>query len=114
MDGALTKIENRMYDPETWMDLYGDFLYRFAMFRVRDSTAAEDLVQETFLAALGAYKNFNGHSTLRTWLTAILKNKSVDHIRKKAKERGSVEMRVPGQGGGQKFRRTRRTSASLF
>ena len=74
------------------MDLYGDFLYRFALFRVRDSRAAEDLVQETFLAALGAYKNFNGHSTLRTWLTAILKNKSVDHIRNKAKERRSIEL----------------------
>lgn len=89
MGGELTKIDNRIHDPETWMDLYGDLLYRFALFRVKDSTAAEDLVQETFLAALGAYKNFKGHSTLRTWLIAILKNKSVDHIRKKVKEQGS-------------------------
>jgi len=86
-------MDNSIQNPETWMDLYGDFLYRFALFRVRDSIAAEDLVQETFLAALGAYKNFNGHSTLRTWLTAILKNKSVDLIRKKAKERRSVEIK---------------------
>ncbi len=93
MDGELTKIDNRIHDPETWMDLYGDFLYRFALLRVRDSTAAEDLVQETFLAALGAYKNFKGHSTLRTWLTAILKNKSVDHIRNTAKERRRFEIK---------------------
>lgn len=89
MDGELSKIDNRMHDPEKWMALYGDMLYRFAMFRVKDSIAAEDIVQETFLAALGGYKNFKGHSTLRTWLIAILKNKSVDHIRKKAKEQRS-------------------------
>lgn len=92
MDGEFAKIDNRIHDPETWMDLYGDLLYRFALHRVKDSAAAEDIVQETFLAALGAYKNFRGHSTLRTWLIAILKHKSVDHIRKKVKEHGSARM----------------------
>jgi RNA polymerase sigma-70 factor (TIGR02943 family) len=92
MDGELSKMDNRMHDPEKWMDLYGDILYRFAMLRVKDSIAAEDIVQETFLAALGGYKNFKGHSSPRTWLIAILKNKSVDHIRKKAKEQGSAKM----------------------
>jgi DNA-directed RNA polymerase specialized sigma24 family protein len=57
MSGQLTKTDNSMHDPETWVDLYGDILFRFAMSRVSDSSAAEDLVQETFLAALGAYKN---------------------------------------------------------
>jgi RNA polymerase sigma-70 factor (ECF subfamily) len=89
MIGGLTKTDNDMYDPETWLDLYGDFLYRFALLRVKDSMAAEDIVQETFLAALRAYKNFKGHSTLRTWLIAILKRKSVDHIRKKFREQRS-------------------------
>jgi len=103
MGGELTKIENPRHDPETWMDQYGDLLYRFALVRVQDSAAAEDLVQETFLAALGAYKNFKGHSTLRTWLIAILKNKSVDHIRKKVKERGSDEIDRPGNGIGDNF-----------
>jgi len=103
MGGELTKIENPRHDPETWMDQYGDLLYRFALFRVQDSTVAEDLVQETFLAALGAYKNFKGHSTLRTWLIAILKNKSVDHIREKVKERGSVEIERLGNGVGENF-----------
>lgn len=103
MGSELTKIENPLHDPETWMDQYGDLLYRFALVRVQDSAAAEDLVQETFLAALGAYKNFKGHSTLRTWLIAILKNKSVDHIRKKVKERGSDEIDRLGNGTGDNF-----------
>ena len=105
MGSELTKIENPLHDPETWMDQYGDLLYRFALFRVRDYAAAEDLVQETFLAALGAYKNFKGHSTLRTWLIAILKNKSVDHIREKVKERGSNKIERLGSGIGENLNR---------
>lgn len=49
MNGELTKIDNIMHDPETWVDLYGDILYRFALSRVKDSSVAEDLVQETFI-----------------------------------------------------------------
>jgi RNA polymerase sigma-70 factor (ECF subfamily) len=73
-------------DPKTWVDHYGDTLYRFAQARVKDPSIAEDLVQETFLAALAARKNFKGRSTTRTWLIAILKHKIVDYIRKKVRE----------------------------
>ena len=47
------------------------------------------MVQETFLAALKAMKNFQGRSTTRTWLIAILKHKIVDHIRKQVREQTS-------------------------
>lgn len=76
-------------DPESWVDQYGNFLYRFALSRVKDPSIAEDLVQETFLAALKAQRNFRGRSTARTWLIAILKHKIVDHIRKKVREQAS-------------------------
>ena len=79
------KIDN----PETWVDEYGDFLYRFALSRVKDPSVAEDLVQETFLAALRARENFKGRSAGRTWLIAILKHKIVDYIRKKIREPSS-------------------------
>ena len=76
-------------EPESWVDHYGDFLYRFALSRVKDPAVAEDLVQETFLAALRARESFKGRSTGRTWLIAILKHKIVDHIRKKIREPSS-------------------------
>ena len=79
------KIDN----PETWVDEYGDSLYRFALSRVKDPSVAEDLVQETFLAALRARENFKGRSAGRTWLIAILKHKIVDYIRKKIREPSS-------------------------
>ena len=75
--------------PETWVDEYGDFLYRFALSRVKDPSVAEDLVQETFLAALRTRENFKGRSAGRTWLIAILKHKIVDYIRKKIREPAS-------------------------
>jgi RNA polymerase sigma-70 factor (TIGR02943 family) len=73
-------------DPETWLDQYGDYLYRFALARIKDQTVAEDLVQETFLAALRGRESFKGRSAVKTWLSAILKNKIVDYFRKNSRE----------------------------
>ncbi|HEX9749685.1 MAG TPA: sigma-70 family RNA polymerase sigma factor [candidate division Zixibacteria bacterium] len=69
-------------DPSSWLDQHGDYLYRMAYLRVRDRSAAEDIVQETLLAALRAWPHFQGASSVRTWLTGILKNKVVDHVRR--------------------------------
>jgi RNA polymerase sigma-70 factor (ECF subfamily) len=77
---------NTIEPPEKWVDLYGNYLYRYALFRVYESTVAEDLVQETFLAALGSFKDFQYRSSIKTWLTGILKHKIIDHFRKTAKE----------------------------
>lgn len=69
-------------DPTTWVEEHGDALYRFAILRVKDTNVAEDLVQETFLAALRGIDGFKGGSSLRTWLVGILKHKIIDHFRK--------------------------------
>ena len=74
-------------DPSSWVDLYGDYLYGYAFPRVQDPTVAEDMVQETFMAALKSHERFEGQSSERTWLTSILKHKVVDHIRKVSRER---------------------------
>jgi RNA polymerase sigma-70 factor (ECF subfamily) len=76
-------------NAESWVDEYGDFLYHFTLSRIKDPSIAEDLVQETFLAALKARKNFQGRSSTRTWLIAILKHKLVDYIRKRIREQTS-------------------------
>jgi len=73
-------------DPEKWIDLYGDFLFRYTMLRLRDPAHAEDVVQETFLSAIQSRKNFESRSTERTWLIGILKHKIVDYFRKNSKE----------------------------
>ncbi|MBL0714397.1 MAG: sigma-70 family RNA polymerase sigma factor [Desulfosarcina sp.] len=77
----------QLEDPVAWVDLYGDYLYRFAVARINDPVLAEDLVQETFLAALKSRENFKMRSAAKTWLTAILKHKIVDCIRKRQREK---------------------------
>lgn len=76
------KTSSRLTDPQRWVDLYGDQLYRYAFARVQNSMLAEDLVQETFLAALHTEAGFEGRSSEKTWLTSILKHKIIDHLRK--------------------------------
>jgi RNA polymerase sigma-70 factor (ECF subfamily) len=78
--------DNQMTDPETWVDKHGDYLYRYALSRIHDPEIAEDLVQDTFLAALHGREKFEGRSSERTWLTAILKHKILDHLRKISRE----------------------------
>jgi RNA polymerase sigma-70 factor (TIGR02943 family) len=71
-------------NPHNWVSAHADYLYSFAITRINDDEQAKDLVQETFLAALQRVSNFEGKSSERTWLTAILKNKIIDVYRKKS------------------------------
>ena len=80
------KAERGLSDPERWVELYGDYLFRYAVLRLRDASKAEDAVQETFLAALKGGKTFAGLSAEKSWLVGILKNKISDHFRKASRE----------------------------
>jgi len=62
------------------------YLLRYASLQLRDRDAAEDAVQETLAGALQARERFSGASSLRTWLTGILKHKIIDHVRKQSRE----------------------------
>jgi RNA polymerase sigma-70 factor (ECF subfamily) len=87
-------------DPQDWPDLHGDYLYRFALLRTREASIAEEIVQETFLAALQARSRFAGQSTERSWLVGIMKHKIADHFRKAAREIPTDRMDGPGMGEG--------------
>lgn len=82
---------NTKLDAVHWVDEFGDALYRFALRRVGSADVAEDLVQETFVAALRSVDRFEGRSQVLTWLTSILRNKITDHMRKLGRERRYVE-----------------------
>lgn len=73
---------------------YRDYLCRFALLHLRDRARAEDVVQETLLAAVENRAAFSGKAQIRTWLTGILKHKIMDVFRRQARE-GLVEA-VPG------------------
>jgi len=70
-----------MADAEfaTLIHTHRGYLLRVAVLQLRDSDLAEDVVQDTLVAAL------QGAGGLKTWLTGILKHKIVDAIRKKGR-----------------------------
>jgi RNA polymerase sigma-70 factor (ECF subfamily) len=91
----MTMNDNRtssIPDPTNWVDVHGDVLYRFALIRVKDTHLAEDLVQDTFIAALEGLGSFKGGSSVRTWLVGILKHKVLDYFRKSAREAPSTDL----------------------
>ncbi len=80
-------------DPDKWVELYGDYLYRFAMSRLSDPGASEDAVQETFLAAIKGIDNYDSKKVdFKYWLRGILRNKTVDYIRKRVREMPAGEL----------------------
>jgi RNA polymerase sigma-70 factor (ECF subfamily) len=85
-------IVNKTFDPtqdsaNDWLAAHGDYLFNLAVGQVRDPLVAEDLVQDTFLAALKARDRFAGRSSDRTWLVGILRHKIFDHLRRVCRQR---------------------------
>ncbi|MGE3818741.1 MAG: sigma-70 family RNA polymerase sigma factor [Isosphaeraceae bacterium] len=78
----LERGEPAACDPAAWVQEHADALFRYARERVASPHEAEDLVQETFLAALSALGRFQHRSAARTWLVAILRRKLMDHYRR--------------------------------
>jgi RNA polymerase sigma-70 factor (TIGR02943 family) len=84
-------------NPQQWVSAHADYLYAFAITRINDEEQARDLVQDTFLAALEKVAGFEGKSSERTWLTAILRNKIIDVYRKKSSGLRNTELIVAEQ-----------------
>lgn len=78
-------VENVEETIETWVKLHTNSLFKWALFKTSEKETAEDLVQETFLAAHLQFENFKGKSSPKTWLVAILNNKIKGYYRAKYK-----------------------------
>jgi RNA polymerase sigma-70 factor (ECF subfamily) len=78
---------------EDWVKWYGDSLFRRALFLTSNKEVAEDIVQETFLAAAKSMEGFSGKSAPKTWLFGILHHKTADYFRQKFRNpaAGSVD-----------------------
>lgn len=60
-----------------------DHLYRVAFHLAREKGEAQDIVQETYARALGAYEQFTPGTNMKAWLTKILYNFFFDHFHQK-------------------------------
>ena len=83
--------KNQKVNPELWAQRYGDYLFKYALYRTGNPEAAEDVVQETFVAALKGLDTFQGKSMESTWLTGILKHKIADYYRDLNKKGAETE-----------------------
>ncbi|REJ82940.1 MAG: DUF1492 domain-containing protein [Bacteroidetes bacterium] len=71
---------------ESWVDEYSNLLFRYTLTRVSGRENAEDLVQETFIAAWRNRHNFREEVSIKNWLFTILKSRIIDHYRKCARK----------------------------
>jgi RNA polymerase sigma-70 factor (ECF subfamily) len=76
-----------------------DRLFRAASFMCGSEQAAEDLVQETFLAAAESIKRFEGRSSTYTWLYGIMLNKFRRWLRRKVTAPVSLQESGEGEQG---------------
>lgn len=77
---------------------HSDYLFQFAMSKLRDRDLSLDFVQETLLTCLEKIHQFEGRSSLRTWMTTILNRKIIDYWRKNKKNVSSLSSEnIPGE-----------------
>lgn len=65
------------------VETYSGVIYRVALKMLEDTQDAEDILQETFIKAFRHLKNFDGRSSLSTWLYRIATNEALMLIRKR-------------------------------
>jgi len=79
-------------NPDRWVDDHGDYLFAYALFRLRDPVKSQDAVQETFLAALRSGRTFDGRPAERGWLVGVLKHKIHDTFRRWSRETSFTDL----------------------
>ncbi len=84
--GASSATQAASLDPDRWVDEHGDYLFSYAMLRLRDPAKSKDAVQETLLAGLRSGRTFANRSNERGWLVGILKHKISDLFRRMSRE----------------------------
>lgn len=63
-------------------------VYRFLQARLRDASAASELLNEVMMEVWRTANRFEGRSQVRTWLLSIAHHKMVDHLRRSCRHAG--------------------------
>lgn len=80
---------------EELVDAHWRHLFRLAYSIVGERSGAEDVVQETFLAAFSRMGSFRGESSVKTWLISILVRQAAKYKRREGirRHKGLDEVR---------------------
>ncbi len=75
-------------------------VFNFALRHLRVRSAAEDVVQDTFVRVVQSAADFKHEARFSTWLYTIARNLCIDHMRKGAlRKHPSLEENRPGSDG---------------
>ena len=118
VDDAERLLVNRIRqgDAAAWEECiarYEGRLLAFVESRLRNRTASEDIVQETFLGFLISLPNYDGSTPLESWLFSIAAHKLTDALRREGR-RPTLPLVIPGddeQGAPEPVGRTRKASS---
>ena len=83
---AQSSQANQAYTPLTIEEMYGLFAKKMINLSARilnDATAAQDVVQDAFIAGYAQLKKFKTPNDFGNWLKRVVVNKSIDLLRKK-------------------------------
>jgi len=80
-----------MRSLERWVTAYQPVVYRAAYLILRDSSAAEDVAQETFIRAFRAAHRMDPGEGARAWLYRIAVNTALNEVRRRKRETAAVE-----------------------
>lgn len=76
-----------------------DRVFRWALVMTRDSDDAEDVTQQVSLSVHRSLNGFQERSSFATWLYAVVRNTSIDLMRKSSRHTGSVTFNEDVVGG---------------
>lgn len=76
---------------------------RFAEALLHDTALAEDAVQETWLAVIANLRQWEGRSSLRTWIYSILVNQARKAARRKGRSLSMSDLGSPAEDPGESF-----------
>jgi RNA polymerase sigma-70 factor (ECF subfamily) len=85
-----SKVEK--INSDQLVEEHAEYLFQFALSKIQNRELALDFVQDTMLVSLEKIDQFEGRSSLRTWMTTILNRKIIDHWRKEKRSHGSVDL----------------------
>jgi RNA polymerase sigma-70 factor (ECF subfamily) len=80
-------------------ELYFKAMYNTSLRIVRDPMEAEDIMQESFLAAFEKMETYKGSVSFGAWLKKIVINRSLDSIKKRKMHFEILDERLEGQAG---------------
>lgn len=87
-----------------FVEAYSGQVYRLALKMLQNPQDAEDILQETFIKAYKALPNFEGRSSLSTWLYRIATNEALMFLRKKRPVQVSVDEPLENDDGDERPR----------